>query len=367
MRIQPASNVSRQPRAIVMINDERVLWENIRMNTNSFYVADTFSLTIPLSDQTSVVNLDYLISQKLISVKIYIGFPPNADNYTTQDLELFMTGDATSLDIDPFNSVATIEGRDYSSRLIDTKTTRIYNNYTASAVANEFAKSNNLTPQVTNTTEKVGNIFYNQPSLVYNNMTQWDLLTYLAQLQNFITYVTADTLVFKPIPSSSNVSDPYVIPYTPRNLDFGSPISPTVNLSIRKTMALVNDVKVTVKVPYNPRTGQAFSVTLTSKHSNNASKGITKHVRSFPGLTPDQAKQRAQQLLNGFTLHETQLFADMAGDNLLKKDSLIKVTGFNNEIDQYYYVDEISRTINVSSGYSMTVMAKNRSPNAEVS
>ena len=89
----PTANQLRQPRAIVLINDIAVIWTDIKIVTTTFYVADTYSVDIPLSGQPVGFNISYLSTQAMMSVKIYVGFPINPNSYSTQDLELLMVGD----------------------------------------------------------------------------------------------------------------------------------------------------------------------------------------------------------------------------------------------------------------------------------
>ncbi|MES1988723.1 MAG: hypothetical protein V4440_11985, partial [Pseudomonadota bacterium] len=89
-----------------------------------------------------------------------------------------------------------------------------------------------------------------------------------------------------------------------------------------------------------------------------------KFVHKYFGLSQQQAELKAQQILNSYLIHEFELSAEMPGDNLLLKDSLIKLMGTNTEFDQLYYPDEITRTISME-GYTMSVNAKSRTAEAK--
>lgn len=368
----PASNQLRQPRGIVVINDQPVKWVHIETTTTTFYMSDRFSIELPLNGQMSPFNLDYWTSTPQFTVKIYIGFPDNPDVYSTQDLDLMIIGDADSVQIDVLSSRVMLTGRDYTSKFIDNRTTEKFPSKTSSYIVTQFANQQGLNPVVTPTKTIVGTFYQTQQTLLSKEVTQWDLMTFLAQNENFVLFVSNNDLVFEPRPVESE--NPFVLNYQPPNITQASPSFNGMSLSISRYTTLAQDVKVTVKVPYSPKTGKAFYIPRKATHRPRtylqnvpkSSNQVQKYSYLIPGLTPEQASQQADNILRNITLHEINLSAVVPGENTLRKDSLIKLTGTNTSIDQLYYADQVRRTLSITDGYIMQISAKNHSVDSQV-
>lgn len=385
---QPMSNSLRQPRAIITINGIQAKWIDIEITTNHFYVSDTFMISLPTTGQNPSLNLNYWSLAGIFEVKIYIGFPTDPDDYSSQNLPLFMTGNVTDFTIHPVTRIIQLHGRDLSSRLIDKKLTQGYPNQTLSQIAELFALQNNLIPNVENTTEKVGIFYKNNLTILSNNSTQWDLLTALAQLQNFVVWVNNDTLTCIERPAAENSRSPYVLNYQEpidENLTSGViqsvgtqesvnlsdsqnfPSFNGMNLTLSRTP--YNDVWVTIVVPYSLQSKKFLTVTATSTNRHRQLSGLPaaptrRFTHKYFGLTRQQAQLKALQLLNSYLIHEFEIQASLPGDNLLLKESIVQLKGTNSEFDQIYYPDEITRRISMDEdemgGYYMSVSAKSR-------
>lgn len=372
----PTAKQARQPRAVVMINDIQVKFYNLSIMTTTFYLADTFKVELPLNGQDSDLDLNYWASADTFTAKIYVGFPPNPDSYSTADLDLLITGDVDDMELDPGSARILLSGRDFTSRFIDNKTTEKFANQTASQIVSMFAQQQQLKTQVTATSTPVGTYYSQQQVMLSSEITQWDLMTFLAQQEDFVLFVQGDTLVFEPRPDSTNVKDPFIIQYVPPSDTSASPLINQTSLALCRSMTLAKDAQVTVRVPYGAKTGKAFSVVAKTSHrarpnlSNvpKPSSKVQKYSLTKPGLTQEQALQFAQQRLREITSHEVRLVSSGPGDNSLKKDSLIQLVGTNSAFDQYYYADQVTRHIDFDhDGYSMDISAKNHSVDSEVS
>jgi phage protein D len=363
------SSQLRQPRAIVMINDTPAIWENIEIATTTFFIADSYSMTLPLSGQNPILNLNYWASVTDITVKIYVGFPLNPFAYTIDDLELLSVGVVDMLDVDPLTARVMLSGRDLSARLIDTKTTLIYPNDTASNIAILLAKKHNLTPMVTATTGNVGRFFNNfetnAQNLLTKQITEWDLLTFLAQQSNFVTYVQAENLIFGPLPTDA--SSAYILNFTPPQSSGLTPTYGGTQLHFRRSLTLAADVAVKIIVPTNPQTGKSSIKTARYNRKGRAaltnvpapSGRVTTYTFIMPGLTDQQAQQQANSLAQSISLNEIIISTTRPGDNLIKKGGLLKVAGTGSAYDQIYFLDQVTRTLNIETGYQMEIIAKN--------
>lgn len=373
----PAGKQARQPRAVVMINGVQVKWYEMTVITTTFYYADSFRIELPLNGQDKTLSMDYWSVTDEFAVKIYIGFPSDPDAYSTSDLELFMQGNVDDMELDPAGARILLSGRDYTSLFIDNKTTQKFSNQTSSNIVAMFAEQQGVKTKITPTSTMVGTYYSQQQVILSSEITQWDLMVFLAQQEDFVLFMSGDTLVFEPRPSDTNVQNPYVIKYVPPD-DGDSALSPTINaerLAFCRSMTLAKDASVTVRVPFGTKTGKAFAMSAYSTHRAKSnlngvpkpSQKVQKYSFVKPGLTPEQATQFAQQRLREITSHEVRLVARVPGDNSLKKDSLIQVTGTKSAFDQYYYADQVTRHINNDEGYVMDISAKNHSVDSEVS
>jgi hypothetical protein len=372
----PYAQRLRQPRAIVTINGAPILWEDIRVQTTTFFMADNYNVSLPLYGQSSQFSPDFWSSVTDLTVKIYIGFPVNPMAYTIDDLELFLTGTADLINVDLITARVNLNGRDLSSRLIDKKTSKIYPNQTASNIAIMLANENNLKSFVTPTSGNVGRFFKNFPTnaqnLLTREITQWDLLTFLAQQSGFIAFVKNDELHFEPFPTEQN-SPAYILNYQPPSFHGGSPNFYGTQLSFQRSLTLARDVLVHVTVPANPQTGKSFVKTARYVRRVRGTSQIpapsgTVQTYNFiiAGLTPEQAQQQADSLAQNITIHEVVLSADLPGDNQLRKDSIIKIQGTNTSYDQIYFTDTVTRRINIDGGYDMSIIAKNHSTDSQI-
>lgn len=370
----PSAQQARRPRAIVMLNDIQVKFYDLTLTTTTFYLADSFRVEMPTNGQDTDLDFNYWASADNFTFKIYIGFPPNPDSYTTSDLDLLLVGDADNMELDPGSSRIMFSGRDYTSKFIDNKTTEKFANQTASQIVTMFAQQQGLTPQVTATSTPVGTYYSQQQVLLSSQISQWDLMTFLAQQENFVLFVQNENLIFEPRPTTTNVQNPYVIQYQVPSTAGASPTINVMSLGLNRSMTIAQDASVTVRVPFGTKTGQAFSVTATSTHRQRTnlsnlpkpSKKVQKYVYSKPGLTQQQALEFAQQRLAEITSHEVRLVASAPGDNTLMKDSLIQLKGTGTSFDQYYYADQVIRHFSFELGYNMDISAKNHSVDTEV-
>ncbi len=371
----PYSSKQREPRAIVTVNGTPVLWEDITVQTTTFFMADNYTVVLPLHHQNFIFDLHYWSAVTDLVVKIYIGFPLNPAAYTIDDLELFMAGAVDMMDVDPLSGRVTLSGRDLSSRLIDTKISQIYANDTASNIAIKLAEKHNLNPNVVPTQGNVGkffkNITTNAQNLIAKQTTEWDLITFLAQQSGYVVFLQAEDLFFVPFPTESK--NAYLINYQPPLFSGGSPNFFGTDLHFRRSLTLANDVVVHVIVPTNPQTGKSFTKTAQYVRRPRGIKNIpnptgVKQSYNFvmAGLTPEQAQQQANRLAQNITLHEIVVSATLPGDNILRKDSLIQVQGTNTAYDQLYYTDTVTRRLNMSVGYEMQVVCKNHSTDSQI-
>ena len=359
---------ARQPRGLVTVNGQRVPWKSWSTDANSFYQANTFQCEMPLSALPAATGADWFASQAQIEVEIYAGFPNDPDGYTAADLKSLFFGRVDELAVDWTGTALTISGRDLTGALIDTKTSEKYPNQTASQIAELLAGKYGLTAVVTSTSTKVGRYYEIDNVRTQDERTEWDLLTWLAREERFNCYVQGKELHFGP-PASTGKS--YGLTYTPPSAD-GAASANATRITTSHSLMLAKDIVVTVQ-SWNAKNKKAFTRKAQASRTKNATTAGTgksstpmqEYSYAIPGLTPDQAQQRAQQILAELSKHEFKLSFEGPADNDLSAGDTIQLSGTGTAFDQTYYPDTIVRSMSMDEGYRWRVDAKNHSPNAE--
>lgn len=359
----------RQPRGLVKVNGEVLqAWKSWEVHNTGIYTADTFRVELSLSGQPINRAWSWWASQQQLQIEVFAGFPADPDNYDSSTLTSLILGNVDLVDTDPVNRAIVLSGRDLTAQLIDIKSDQKYPNLTASKIAEAIAEQFKLTPNVTQTTKKVG-VYYSIDQVVLTSERSiWDLLTYLAQREGFQVGITGNNLNFGP-PSTG--ASPYQIKWTEPD-PFPEATVSRINFSHNLTLA--RDVVVKVR-SWNMSTKQAYTKTATVKHKSGSPGTPQIYSYVIPGLTPDQALQKAQNLARSISLHELRMTADLPGDITPMATDALKVEGTGTVYDTLYYPESITRTMVMPSGggedqdeggFRMNIAAKNTLPNSTV-
>jgi phage protein D len=370
MALNPAAaSVSRQPRGVVKVNDVPLEgWINWEVDNNVFYEADTFRVTFALSALPAAFGDAWWASQPEVFVEIFAGFPADAGNYTAADLQSLTYGRVDEIAYDPVARTLRVSGRDLTATLIDTKTTETFQNLTSSQIATQIAKRHGLTPVVTATQKLTGKYCQLDQVRVNQQRSEWDLLTALAGEEQFSVYVKRKELHFEPAPAPT--SNPYALKWEPPSAQNGAYSFNGKGIRFHRALTLARGVVVTV-TSVSPKTGKTVKVTFPQKAATvrpgQSKPQAQQYSFTFAHLTYEKALQKAQQLHDDISRHEVKMDATLPADNLLQVSNLISVTGTSTVFDQTYYPESITREMDIASGYSMTVKAKNHSPQSVVS
>lgn len=368
----PLQSQARNPRALVKVNDIVLREvEYIEYVENNFYLTDSFHVKMPLYNLKEAVNIEYWLSQPAILVNLYAGFPSNPLSYGIGDLESLIIGGINNLNVRVFDNGGYVEfdGFDLSKKFVDNKTTEKYPNLTASDIAIKLAQKRNLSYVVTPTTQQVGYYYAQDYVQLQSEITEWDLLVYLAQKEGFQVFVRGETLYFQPRPLQSD--NPYL--FQARTLENGQLTGFNgTRLVVSRNLNYARDVVVKIR-SWNSRTGRVEAEARSTPNKKTVLASAAQPIGeaqtyqyTMPGLTKEQAIIQAQKLLEDITQHERLLEASCPGDNLLRKDTVIQLKGVSTSADQTYYPDTITRRISPNEGYFMDVRAKNHSPNSTV-
>lgn len=361
----PTEGYARQPRAIVKIEGEEVVCAEFEVDSNSFYQANTFRLTLPLSAQPPARSWSFWSETDAAKVEIFAGFPPDPENFTTDDLDLILVGETDEVDVKPVSDEVCLTGRDYTSRFIEETTTEKFQNLTASELVKQLAERRGLKADVTDTSRKLGTFLSQDNILLTTERTEWDLLTYAAQEEGYLLYVEGETVHFHPPPDES--SEAYILNYT-RATEESLASSNTVMIDFSRSLTLARDVVVAVR-SWNQKAKKGFTQTArASKAKRTQSRGGTAqtYVATVPNLSQEEAIKEARRRLEEITAHEIRLNAELPGDSLIKTNTPIRVEGTGTRFDQVYFVDHLIRTYTPDRGYFMVLRAKNHSTESQV-
>jgi phage protein D len=360
----PALPVARSPRAIVKVAGVIVpAWTGWSVDNNTFYQADTFRVQFAANALPAETDAAWFSDQSEAFVEIFAGFPADPINFSETDLTSLIYGRVDDIDYDPVSTTITLTGRDLTAAFIDAKTSIQYQNLTSSQIATKLAEAHGLTPVVTATKTRAGNIYAYDHVRQMDQRSEWDLISFLADEEGFLAYVKGRELHFEPRPEGDG--DPYEIRWEVD--EQGLPAANVEDLVLSRSLTVAKGVTVVVR-SWNAKQAKGFTAyypskgktTQPGKASPFGNQQIYTIVRG--GLTQDQATQLAQRTHREITQHEMKLRARLPADDLLTTTTKLRLSGTNTKFDQDYYVDAITRSMSLSEGYAMTVSAKNHNP-----
>jgi phage protein D len=335
---------------------------SVELTATNFYQAARFSLVVA----ANASPMKWWDVDPPLLIKIQI--EENGGGFQSA-----FSGEADNIQWSPDTGSITLDGRDLSSRYIETKTQAAYQNKTSSEIATLLAEKHGMTADVTATTTLTGRYYqidHNQTaedqfSRVSN---EWDLLTYLAQHEGFDLWVTGSVLHFKPPDTTAAAT--YTVQcvvgtYTAMNVE---------NLHLERSYTLAKDLQVDVR-SWSSRSGKGFTKSVRALGAKNASSSVAanqvgtdtqRYTYVVPNLTEDQALQYGQNMLKELTFHERVITFDAPATLALTPRSVITVQGTSSSWDQTYHVDTITLSLSFDQGYNMSVRAKNSSTRSQV-
>jgi hypothetical protein len=246
-----------------------------------------------------------------------------------------MVGQIDNIQIDLLHNRAELSGRDLSARLLDAEISETFVNRTASQIAQDIAQRHQLSPNISPTTTPVGQYYEmdharSMLGLNSRSTTDWNLLSTLAQLENFDLSVVGTTLNFTPSGTA-----PWVT-LTPTNF---------ISLSFDFVAAL--PASVTVK-SWNTRR----KIVVSEIQGTGISTTIIR-----PNLSAEQARQLAANHLATLRQHNTMLIGMMPGDLTMAPGTQLSLVGTRSLADRTYTVVHLCRTLNTGSGFLQKVRA----------
>lgn len=331
------------------------------IQTNSYYQADHFSVEFAINAGPPGwwdVEPPWVVD---------IQFSLDAQNWTS-----LIIGEIDQIHPHLQTGLMSVEGRDLSARLIETKTQAAYQNQTSSEIAEALALKHHLSANIAPTKTLVSRYYEQDHTKITmgqfsREQTEWDLLVYLARLEGFDVFMTGQTLNF--VPSVSPDSDPFLIQWTPPN---PVPRLNVTSLQMERSLTRAKDIQVTVH-SWNSRQARGFTKVVKAIGTRRASassagkSNVTQnYVITRANLTEDQALQLAQNTLREQTKHERVVNVSMPGDLTLTPRNMARIGGTGTTFDTVYFIDHIQRSLRFDGGFEQHVRLKNSSPRSEV-
>ncbi len=354
----PANSTSlRTPRLLVMANGTAMpapLSADIFSNNHS--AADRFRVTAHLT-ATDLATWS-ATADALLDIQVSL----DGQSWTS-----LIQGEVDQLQIDPRTMRLTLEGRDLTARLIETRTQETFANQTSSQIAQTLATRHSLTADVAATTTPVGVYWQLEHDHITldsfsRSISEWDLLVTLAGHEGFDVWVSGTTLHFRPPPTTLDATAVLQLVASvdsPANL---------ISLQLDRALTLTRDIEVVVK-SWNSRQAQSFTQTARATRSAGTGRPSNgkpqRYVYVVPNLTPDAALKLAQTRLTELTRHERVIHAEMPGELTLTPRQQILLQGTGTDFDQPYWIDEITRRISFSNGFTQSLRARNASTSSQ--
>ncbi|OYV24831.1 MAG: hypothetical protein B7W99_00305 [Rhodospirillales bacterium 20-58-10] len=301
----------------------------IKVRHLGYYGADRFMVDIPLG-LTAAMDANYFNTLGSAEITVEVIVPSSVS------LILFI-GQIDNVRIDILDRTVQLCGRDLSARLIDTEISEAFLNQTSSQIVQLIAARHGLTPNVTPTSTSVGQYYeldHARSVLGINSRSgsEWDLLSRLAQLENFDLSVTGTVL----------------------NFNMNTAQSPLA-LNVHDCINLYIDVAKTLPVSTSVKSWNTRSKNVISESSGIAIGASASLIK--PNLTTGQAQELVKYHQKCLMQHSSILIAKMPGELDLMPAIPVFLYGTESTLDQVYMIDSVVREITTDQGFVQTLRA----------
>jgi len=358
-----AESLARHISGRCLLNGKDVSFVSFSVESNAFRGAGTFDLTLAISGLPPTMQmLNWWAVQTTIRVELFISVITQAGI----DEKKHITGNIDTWHYDPARFEISAEGRDFTARLIDTKSAgESFKNLTSSQIVTTIANRHRLTPVITATTQRVGEYYQIDTAHLTGEQTEWDLVNTLAGIENFLVYVNGDSLHFEPKRNPVSVVD-YVIRWQPPGLQAYPQCNISSDLSFSRALTIARGVTVEV-LSWNAKLKNkqfvaSYPAPAKSTVPGKATAETQVHRIIRNGLTPEAANALAQSIYHQIVQHEMSFSGSTAGDNVLRANMQVRIEGTQSPFDQLYHCERVRRTLSWESGYRMHLSGKNLRP-----
>lgn len=295
----------------------------LEVESVGYFAADRFSVVCALAGRAG-----YFAALGKVDVTIEVA--ADGVGYAT-----LLVGQLDNVRVDLGRNEVVLAGRDLAARLIDAEISETFANQTASQIALTLAGRHGLTPNVTATSTQVGQYYqldHARSALAAHarSVTEWSLLTQLAQAEGFALWVSGEALNFGVWPQVAPI-----------------PVMPENFLALSFDMINALPAAVTVK-SWNTRNKAVVS----QSHGNGVGTTLVR-----PNLSAVQARSLATAQLTALGQHEVVMNATMPGDTMLRPGMTLALAGTDSALDQSYAVLTVTRRLSARHGFEQNVTA----------
>ncbi len=331
--------------------------KSVEIDSNNYGRGDSFHFdAVPdvgshwFDPPDNAAPVDVLIQGAMLS-----GPAATATGWTT-----IVQGGADSVDWDPIRRTVSIQGRDYSSKLIELSTgVDVYLNRVSSDVISDLATRAGLKCDADRTSTIVGQYYqieHKRHGLASHSKqtTAWDLMMRLARIERYDLWVTGTTVSFKR--QLSNTDPAWLLPIS---LGGDVPVSPVWNLRLGKQAGLTREVRVEV-LSWDSRQRRATVGKFPPAGSVlKAAASAQTYTFVLPNLTQDRVNAEAAAYYNEIKCHQRTITWEQTGNMLLQPRQRVAISGAGLNWDGIYRIDSVHRRYS-NQGFEMTVTVRNR-------
>lgn len=371
----------RRPRIGAYLNGKVITAGLIEFATasNNYWSADTFAATFAISALPKEFDLAYWADTDAIDIELWASFLDKPDSPTKGTVSWLPDTEAQPMIRGLVDQVAFsldgttigIRGRDFSSLLIDTKTSEKFPNLTTSEIAKTVGERRGLKVDAIATSTKAGVYYKSEHIQMADEVSEWTLLTWLAEREGLDIWVQDKTLHLAKPPADDE--PPLIVTWSAPDKKYSTFLGNSPRIALERNLTLARDIQVTVR-SWNHEQKAPIVVTrrgtkVIRKGGKESSRNMPPHTYVFtePGLTREQAERMAEKKLTELSRHErTMDISDLPGVNALSVRRKVRLTGTETAFDQEYYIVEIDRKYSFNDGATMSMRCKNSSPRNEV-
>jgi phage protein D len=359
------SGIFNQPRMRLLANGVALPVLRADVRQTGYYGASTFSATLAVFRDTAH-GPAFWAGSDTYDVELQGGFlAAGAAEGSASWQSLFMGQADEELEIDLDCGTVSLQGRDYSGKLMDAKTAETFSNQTLAQIATTLAGRVGLQAEVSSTSQLAGQFYEidharTAHDIFSRSSSYWELITYLAQQEGYDVWVDGMTLYVQPKDAASTTPAFTVQSSQPSlsgSADYGR-VANVQRLALTRRPALAKDVQVTVK------SWGGKSKAMVSGKDGPAS-AIQKVIKTFPNLTQAQCAVMARTIRADLGRHERGVHFGMPGEFTLRPRDAIAVRGTGTAFDTIFYISEIDRSYSDKAGFWQSVLARNLPPQSD--
>lgn len=256
-----------------------------------------------------------------------------------------ISGFADTIEVDAIRNNIVVTGRDRTAIFIAAQTQESFQNLTSSDVATLLCGRHGISASVTPTTTLIGRYYqdgHTRSALSQHGRatTEWDVLSWLAQLEGYDIWVAGATLYFQPASTSAIVAV----------------VAPANCLDMRLSRDLSIGAGFTVRVQsWDSASQQGISAQASY---GSIATGTASMVALRPNLSLGDAQALAQKLVSQLGGHERTLSYETPADLTTMPRMQIQLANTNTDFDGVYMVYEVERRFSLRHGFTQQVQAR---------